>query len=338
MRFLSDLKNKNLKGKVCLVRADLNVEGVADSLRLERSLPTLRFLLKNGARIVLLSHRGRPTLDSRFSLQFLTPFLESELNKKVLFFSEIPRRSALSPRQSAKIFLVENLRFWKGEEKNDLGFAKKLARLGDFYVNDAFAVCHRRNASIVQLPKLLPAYAGLLLAEEIRNLSAVIKKPKKPLVLVFGGAKIADKLPAIKKLLPKASAVLLGSSAIDFKDRVLMSPKVYRPTDWLSHGGAILDIGPLTVENYKKIISRAKTVIWNGPLGRFEEKRFAQGSIDIAKAIAASRAFSVIGGGETTQLAVGLKLEKKFGFLSTGGGAMLEFLAGKKLPGIEALK
>ena len=235
--------------------------------------------------------------------------------------------------------LLENLRFWPEEEKNNLGWAKKLSELGDIYINDAFAVSHRENASVTQLPKLLPSYAGLLLENEIANLSKIMNQPQKPLVLIFGGAKIEDKLPAIKNLLPKANKVLLGSSVVNngAKFTVHDSEKVLKPEDWLTENGKALDIGLLTIQNYTGIIKKAKTVIWNGPVGLFENKKFQAGSAAIAKAIAKSDAFSVVGGGETTQLILQLGLEKKIGFLSTGGGAMLEFLSGKNLPGIEAL-
>ncbi len=269
----------------------------------------------------------------RFSLKPLAQFLGGELGQKIIFLENIP-----SKLPAGKVFLLENLRFWHGEDANEQEFAEKLAALGDLYVNDAFAVSHRANASVTYLPKLLPAYAGLLLSEEVKNLSKVMLKPKKPLVLIFGGAKLQDKIPVIENLLAKASVILLGSTAVGFEHSVLNSTKVHRPTDWVSENKKILDAGPLTVTEYVKIIAKAKTIIWNGPLGFFENRKFAISSIAVAKAIAKSKAFSVAGGGETTQLILSLGLEKKFSFLSTGGGAMLEFLSGKKLPGIEALK
>ena len=377
MNYLSGLANKDFSGQTCVLRVDFNVESVRDSFRLASSLPTIKFLLERNAKIVILSHRGRPpgTWDSnqnqfdsglnpmflalrKFSLRFIARFLESQLKTSVVFLpyetaNKILRQSAFTPRKSADIFLVENLRFWPGEENNDLNFAKKLARLGDFspfrkgrgplavrdfYVNDAFAVCHRKNASVTQLPKLLPSYAGLLLEKEIKTLSKVAQSPESPLVLIFGGVKFEDKFPVIKRFLNKTEAVLLGSASLRMKENLSDSGKIHKPVDWVLGEGKILDIGPLTVESYSSLIKKAKTIVWNGPLGYFEDKRFAKGSFAIAKAIANSGAFSVVGGGETTQLILSLKLEKKFNFLSTGGGAMLEFLAGKKLPGIEALE
>lgn len=318
-----------------LVRVDFNVESARDALRLEASLPTIKQLLdKKGARIVILSHRGRPNGRNKvgLSLREFLPFLRRHLRQKVVFLKDIPAKLP-----TGRIFLLENLRFWPGEEKNDLQFAKKLAHLGDRYINNAFAVSHRKNASITQLPKLLPASMGLLLEKEIKVLSKIMKKPKRPLVLIFGGSKIEDKLPVIKYLLPKTNKVLLGSSILN-NSKLPNSSKLVKPIDWIGEEKWAYDIGPLTVIKYKEIIQKAKTVIWNGPVGNFENPKYAAGSIAIAHIIADSRAFSVIGGGETTQLIRHLGLERKIGFLSTGGGAMLELLSGKKLPGIEALQ
>lgn len=333
MRTLNDLAKKNLNGKVCLFRVDFNVESTKDALRLEASLPTMKWLLARGARLVVLSHRGRPTgIDSKFSLKVFAPFLAKNLKEKTKFLEDIP-----SELPKAKVILIENLRFWPEEERDDEKFAHRLAALGDFYVNDAFAVCHRKNSSVTQLPKLLPSYAGLLLEKEIVTLSAAMKAPKKPLVLIFGGAKVSDKLPVIKNLLSKASKVLIGSSVLNSSDSLPESEKLVKPIDWIKKDNLALDIGPLTAEEYVKVIKKAKTIIWNGPVGKFEDKKYIIGSKILARAIASSKAFSIIGGGETTQLILGLGLRKKIGFLSTGGGAMLEFLAGESLPGIAAL-
>lgn len=325
------------------MRVDFNVENSNDSLRLEASLPTIKLLLKKRASVVILSHRGRPegmnyearSKNHELSLKEFVPFLKKNLKQSVTFLEDIP--AALS---HGKVFLMENLRFWPEEENNDLEFAKKLSKLGDFYVNDAFAVSHRENASVTQLPKFLPSYAGLLLEKEIVTLSKVMKNPEKPLVLILGGAKMEDKLPVIKNLLPKADKILLGSSILNSQYFTLLrrNKKVIKPEDYAGKKDGALDIGPETVKKYKEEIKKAKTIIWNGPVGKFEDKKYAAGSIAIAKAVVRSKVFSIVGGGETTQLILELGLRKKIGFLSTGGGAMLEFLAGKKLPGIEALK
>ncbi|MDO8466760.1 MAG: phosphoglycerate kinase [bacterium] len=345
MKTLKDLAKKNLTDKVCLLRVDFNVESTKDALRLEASLPTMQWLLAKGARLVILSHRGRPKIsskyqvvsskyfDSELSLKSFARFLETNLEEKVTFLPNIP-----IGLPAGKVILIENLRFWPEEERDDEKFARKLASLGDFYVNDAFAVCHRKNSSVTQLPKLLPSYAGLLLEKEISTLSAAIKNPKKPLVLIFGGSKVADKLPVIKNLLSKADKVLIGSSVLNSSDPLPESEKLVKPVDWAKKDNLALDIGPLTAEIFIKEIKNAKTIIWNGPLGKFEDKKYLAGSRAVAKAVAASKAFSIVGGGETTQLILELGLRKKIGFLSTGGGAMLEFLAGENLPGIVVLK
>ncbi len=356
MRRLQDLKKKDIAGKTCLLRVDFNVESSRDALRLTASLPTMMFLLKNGARLLILSHRGRPRLirlsggqvsgqakgvERKFSLKPFVAFLQKNLKEQVIFLTKPP--SALP--DNGKVFLLENLRFWPGEETNSQDFARHLSKLGNFYVNDAFAVSHRANASITQLPKFLPSYAGLLLEKEIATLSRVMIKPKKPLVMIFGGSKIQDKLPVIKNLMPKATKILLGSSVLNQSNSLPKSSKICGPVDWLEENGDARDIGALTIKKYCSEIKKARTVIWNGPVGLFENKKYAGGSVALAKCLANSSAgkrglagLVVVGGGETTQLVLKLNLQNKIGFLSTGGGAMLEFLAGKKLPGIEALK
>jgi len=355
MRYLSGLDKKQFKGEVVLVRVDFNVEDIHDALRLEASLPTIKFLRERCARVVLLSHRGRPKRrEPKESLKFLIPYLQRRLAEHVDFLTDIPDCLPMG-----NVFLIENLRFWSGEAANDKNFARRLANLGEHYVNDAFAVDHRANASITQLPKLLPSYSGLLLEKEIKTLGEVMKRPKQPLVLILGGAKVSDKLGMIKYFLPKTRTILLGGETANTflaakktdigrseiekhmlpeAHKLLKESEIITPTDWVMDKKKILDIGPKTIERFKKEIAGAATIIWNGPLGRFENPKFREGSRAIARAIASSKAFSVVGGGETTELILQLGLEKKFSFLSTGGGAMLEFLSGKKLPGVEALE
>ena len=335
IRLLRNLKKKDIDGKICLLRVDFNVEDIKDALRPTASLPTMKFLLKNGARLLILSHRGRPKgVEQRFSLKPFVAFLQKNLKERTVFLTKIP--STLP--DNGKVFLLENLRFWPEEGANDRNFARRLAGLGDFYVNDAFAVSHRANASVTQLPKFLPSYAGLLLEKEVTTLSGVMTRPKKPLVVIFGGSKIEDKLSVIKNLLPKATKVLLGSSVFNQNSSLPKSLKIRKPIDWLTENGAARDIGALTIKEYCSEIKQAKTVIWNGPVGLFENPKYAGGSIALARCLAGLSVFAVVGGGETTQLVLKLNLQNKISFLSTGGGAMLEFLAGKKLPGIVALK
>jgi len=337
MKKLSAIKSRALKGKTAILRVDLNIKTNKDPFKLEVILPTIKFLVKAGARVVLISHRGRPGkgLSARRLLSlrpFIRPISEA-LKEPVAFVKNIPP----SLPKKGKIFLLENLRFQAGEDQNSVNLAKKIAGLGDFYVNDAFAVSHRQTASTVAITRLLPSYAGLLMEKELKHLGSVLKHPRSPLIAIFGGAKLKDKTAVIKNLLPKSTAVLLGSGAVKTKLSI-RSSKIIAPVDWLAEKETPLDIGPITAKLYLDQIKKAKMIIWNGPLGKFEDRRFAGGSIAIAKSIAKSRAFSIVGGGETTQFIKHLKLEKKINFLSTGGGAMLEFLAGKSMPGIEALK
>ena len=355
------------------MRVDLNLEENEirgrGHLRIAAILPTLDFLLKNKARIVLLSHRGRPKgFDKKQSLKFFTKIFSEKLNRKVNFidnfnFAEI--RKKIKNSSPASVFLLENLRFLKGEEKNSLRLARQLASLGDIYINDDFAVSHRKDASVAAIAKFLPAYAGFLLEKEIKNLNKAMKNPKKPLVVILGGAKVLDKISLIRG---KADYFLIGGAMAntfiaaqgipvgdslydrnaDLPAKILSKnlggqarKKIILPVDTIVHKRQILDIGPETIKKYAGIIQKAGTIVWNGPMGYIEDERFANGSKAIAKAIIKSKAHSVIGGGETI---ASLKIKnqkskiKNNVFLSTGGGAMLEYLAGKKLPGIEALK
>ncbi len=360
LRGLQDIPNP--KGKTVLVRTDFNVQNPSDALRFKESLPTIKYLVKKGAKVVLMSHRGRPKgVSDELSLKLALPFFIKHM-KKVTFlpkFDMEEAREQINGAPNGSIFLLENLRFHKGEDACSMEFAQELASLGDVYVNDAFAVSHRSGASITMLPKLLPAYIGLLLEREIEHLNRAIKKPAKPLVVILGGGKAVDKFAVIKNLHDTTAKFLIGgvlantflkAKGVDIDGSVidpdllipvrtyLRDKKVMLPIDWIQDGGGkVVDIGALSLEAFSEEIKKAKTIIWNGPLGVFEDKRYKLGSVALAKLIARAKAFSVIGGGETTQLIGDLKMDKKFGFLSTGGGAMLAFLAGKKLPGLDAL-
>jgi len=241
--------------------------------------------------------------------------------------------------QPGEVLLLENLRFHKEEEGGDLGFAKKLADLGDIYINDAFGACHRPHASIVGIPKYLESGIGLLLEKEINSLEKIAKNPKYPLVVVIGGKKVETKTKLINLISDIADFVLIGGlikKEIDEKKIKIEHPqKITAPLDEKENG---LDIGPKTVEFFKEKINLAKTIFWNGPLGRIEDENFAQGTKEIALAIAKSSAFSVVGGGETIDFVNKIGLTEKFGHLSTGGGAMMAFLSGEELPGIKALQ
>ncbi len=367
MRFLSKIAKQDLSREICILRVDFNVENWQDSLRIQASIPTIKCLLDRRARVIILSHRGRHkeadniAPDPSLTLSACIPVLSRELSTAINFlegFDFPDMREKISRALPGSVFLLENLRFHKGEEKNDAKFARELASLGTLYVNDAFAVSHRKNASIVGITKYMPSYAGLLFEKEVAVLSEIMRAKKHPLVVILGGGKTDDKLGVLKNLWRvadffllgggpgntalKAGGVNVGDSVHDARlaktmKKTLIDKKVIVPVDWIFEENKILDIGLETIENFKKYIGRARMIIWNGPLGLFEDAKYAVGSNAVAEAIAQSRAFSVIGGGETTQLVLSLHLQNKFSHLSTGGGAMLEFLAGKKLPGIIAL-
>jgi len=391
MKYLSSLSKKNLANQTCLLRVDFNIEN-ADlygyeheltriPLRMERVLPTINFLIDRGARVVILSHRGRPktqisadsqrksALSQRRSAFTLKPFAKilSKLLKKPVQFIDfnlkksdfLRLRNKIKNSPPGSVFLLENLRFFSGEEKNDKKFAQQLALLGDFYVNDAFSVSHRAHASVVAITQFLPSYIGLALENELKKLNQVMKNPKKPLIIIIGGAKISDKIGVIKNFSKKVNCFLTGGGVAntflaarglfigkslydkDANAHELLnrySRKLILPIDFVIKKDEILDIGPKTIKKYTEIIKSAKTIIWNGPMGYIEDKKFRKGTEEIIKAIMKSRAFAVIGGGETTSIMSKVKGQKSKVFISTGGGAMLEYLAGKKLPGIEALK
>lgn len=363
IRFLSEVAPVKLKG-TALLRLDFNTE---DEWRMAATLPTVKLLARHADKVIIVSHRGRPDAKrvAKLSLRKDAARLQKLLRRPVTFISrfrlqEIKAKVAAAPRHS--IFLLENIRFAKGETENDPKFAQVLASIADYFVNDCFAVNHRKAASTVGVAKLLPSYAGLELEKEIKFLSQVVKKPKKPLVLVTGGAKAHDKLGVIEQFRNRAAAILVGGGSAntllylkgvdigeslfdsDKKDlaalrRVVGYKNVFMPTDWKKEKGKILDIGPETAKLFAQKISKARTVIWSGPMGLIERKKFEKGNLAVAKAIAANRrAFTLTGGGETVAFLKRHKLDKKFSFISTGGGAFLEFLAGDKLPGIEALK
>lgn len=355
---------KNLKGKKVLVRADFNTQTEEDSLRLFKTLPTLKHLKKQKAKIVIISHRGKPRgrVVPELSLKPTMKFLKKHFGRVVFLSGDVDEKMVkkVDREKPGTIFLLENIRFYRGEEQESAAFSKKLAKLGDFYVNEAFPASHRKSASLTLLPKLLPAYAGLLLQEEIKNLSKVLKNPKRPLVVILAGGKAKDKFSVIENLYPATDKFLIGGilantflrsqgmpvsgsvveeSLLTKVKKYFFDEKIVLPLDWMGDDEQkIVDIGPMTRKYYASVIEGAGTVIWAGPVGIFEDVKSRQGSMAIARAIARSRAFSVVGGGETTQLLLSMGLTKEISFVSTGGGAMLAFLAGEDLPALEALK
>ncbi len=314
-------------GTRVLVRCDIDVPvksgKVEDYFRLEHNLETLKYLKEKNAKIILAGHIGQPNLNNTndiksLSTKVLKPFFDKHLG-------------------NGSYELLENLRFDIGEIKNDMQFAKSLATKTDVYVNDCFATSHRKHASIVSLPTLLPAYAGLQLLKEIQYMKMILDSPKKPLIIIIGGAKIESKKPTIDKFLSTADYVLLGGKmGQDWKKQI--PHNLLLPIDYVNNNR---DIGPKTIQNYIKIISYAKTLVWAGPMGAIEEKENQRGTKEIIKAIdmaTTNKCLSVVGGGNTIAAINDFNSDANISFKSTGGGAMLEFLTKETLVGIEALK
>jgi phosphoglycerate kinase len=377
---------EDLQGKRVLVRADFNVplgdDGIVDeneAWRITATLPTLKYLLEKGAKIILMSHLGRP--EGKVVEEMRLGPVQDRLSQMLdLSITKAPdcigdtAAEAVREMEDGEIVLLENLRFHPEEEENDPEFASKLAALGDIYVNDAFSCSHRAHASVEAIARLLPSYAGLGLEKEIEALGKVISNPAKPATIIMGGLKAETKLPVINFLLDKFDHVLIGgvianflleASGVDIGKSVkddldineakkidLQDPRILIPTDVMTDDPAqpyvdlgsgkveefrILDIGEKTLERYKEIIALSKTVVWNGTVGLCEEEKFAHGTREIARAMAESAADTIIGGGDTILALTNFGYIEDMKHVSTGGGAMLEFLSGEKLPGIEAL-
>ena len=382
LRHLADARVK--KNTRVILRADLDVgvkdEKIADDFRLRAGVPTLRFLLRRGARIRMVGYLGRPQgkRDEKLTLGPVARRLRVLLGQNVVLLRDPFSREMIQRYQkSGDILLFENIRFWPEEISCRLSFARRIARWGDCYVNEAFANSHRREASLVAVPRLLPSYAGLRLSQEIAALEKAMARPKRPLIAIFGGVKMETKLPLIRRFLREADQVLVGGALANtllalmgrrigksvadtgepgarsfLKSRKLCLPSDVVVADALgARAGSlvrrvedvrgeeyIVDIGPASRRRFTSLLSGAKTVVWNGPLGFAEVREFAKGTIAAAKAVQKVKGFTVVGGGDTLAALGRYKLLKGFNHVSTGGGAMLEFLAGRKLPGIEALK
>ncbi|MDI6883362.1 MAG: phosphoglycerate kinase [Patescibacteria group bacterium] len=391
MNFLKDF---NFTGKKVLLRCGFDVpikEGkILDDFRIEITLPTINYLKERRAKIILISHLGQPAKVQssklkvkNYSLKPVALHLEKLLSEKVKFLNECIGemvKKKVEKMKEGEILLLENLRLEKGEEENDEKFAKELASLGEVYVSEAFSVCHRPHASVVTLPKLLPSVAGLRLKKEIEVLSEIKEQPKRPQVLIIGGAKIPSRIKVIERFLKKVDHLLLGGKIANVLLRVkgislgkpwpeeevtkiiekldITSPKIHLPVDvlcspdesgkvYIRETGPgnvrkeeeIFDIGDETIKKFEQIIKTAQTLFWSGPLGLVENKNFSKGTEEIAKMIVKNySAFKVAGGGDTIVFLKKIGLLNKFSFISSGGGAMLAFLADEKLPGIEALK
>jgi len=385
------LKDIDLKDKTVLVRADFNVPqdeflNITDDTRIRATLPTIKFILQNNAKkIILMSHLGRPSGEvvAKYSLKPVALRLQELLGVPVRFLNDCVGDNIKKEIAAAKekVVLLENLRFHAEEEANDANFAKALSSLADIFVNDAFGTAHRAHASTEGVTHYLQSAAGFLLEKEIKYLGSAIQNPQRPFMVILGGAKVSDKLGVIENLLPKCDAILIaGGMAYTFlkaqgksignskleKDKLdlaksildkarALKKDILLPIDNvvvdkidpnfkteivgedIPDGKIAVDIGPKTISLFKEKLKPAKTVVWNGPLGIFEMDAFSRGTHEIAEFLSTLGATTIIGGGDTAAAVAKFKLEDKMTHISTGGGASLEFLEGKSLPGIVAL-
>ncbi|MDA9042850.1 phosphoglycerate kinase [Candidatus Pelagibacter sp.] len=391
MRNIQD--ETNLNQKKILLRLDLNVpldnRKITDTTRIDKILPTINFLLKSEAKIIILSHVGRPNgkVVNEFSLKPICENLKNKLNENIRLVSKNIKEiksTDLFDGQGEKIVILENIRFYEEEEKNDNSFAKHLASLADIYVNDAFSCSHRAHASIFEITKFIPSYAGLQLNLEIDALTKITSEIQRPITCIIGGSKISSKINIIKNLIAKFdNIIIVGGMANnilrhkgyeigksiqeDNCDKIIEeifslskkeNCKIVYPEDVtvgknlngsaeikelnnISKDELILDIGPKTIKAINLLIEESSTILWNGPAGYFENPNFAKGSVEIAKKIIEKNKnntiYSVAGGGDTVSLLNGIGAINNFDFVSTAGGAFLEYLEGKELPGIKAL-
>lgn len=373
MKSIKDIKD--LSGKKVILRADLNVpikDGkVVDDFRIKKVIPTILYLQKKGAKVIIISHLGDSGNESLLPVaQKLKKYIKTiDFISGPIFSDETEKR--INSLKKGDIVLLENLRRETGEKKNSPSFARALSRYGEIYVNDAFSVSHREHASVVGITKYLPGYAGLQLITEVENLSKVFS-PTHPFLFILGGAKFETKIPLIKKFLRSADNIFIGGAiANDFfkakgyevgislvgvssfqvplllKAKNLTLPidvevtknsknRFVKPSE-VGADECIVDVGPQTVLALKELINKSKFILWNGPLGKYENG-FGGSTEEVLKIISKSKAMSVIGGGDTTALISKLKIEDKIGFVSTGGGATLDFLSKGTLPGIRVLK
>lgn len=385
------LEDLDLKNKTVLVRADFNVpldagQKITDDTRIRATLPTLGYILENGAkRIVIISHLGRPDGKpvAKYSLNPAAARLKELLGQEVLFLSDCVGYGIKRDidQSKEKIILLENLRFHIEEEANGLDFARQLASLADIFVNDAFGTAHRAHASTEGITHFLKSAAGFLLEKEIKYLGGALANPRKPFMVILGGAKVTDKIEVIRNLLPKCDAIIIGGGMaytflkaqgkqignsklekdkLDLAKSILdqaekLNKEILLPIDNLvvdnidpnakgeiagdniPEGKIAVDIGPKTIKLFEDKLKSAQTIVWNGPLGIFEMDAFSKGTQEVARFIAGLKTTSIIGGGDTAAAIAKFKLEDKMSHISTGGGASLEFLEGKILPGIAAL-
>jgi phosphoglycerate kinase len=316
---------------------------VKDDFRIRLALPTLEYILRQSrSKIIIISHLGRPGGKTipEFSLDPVAQILSKLLKKEVKFIADIKSIEGDEIARNlsdGEIALAENIRFYPEEEANDEKFAIDVCHHFGAYVNDAFSASHRAHASVAQIPRFKPSCAGFSMQKEISELSKALKPSKRPSMAIIGGAKIETKLPVIENLAKIYDVVILGGkiSAEAKEKNMKFSSNVVLPEDFAEGN---FDIGPETIEKYKMAISAASFIVWNGPMGKFEEEKFRRGTDAVFEAVAASSAYKIAGGGESVEYINSKNGAEKFDFISSGGGAMLEFLSGKKLPGIEALE
>jgi len=389
MKIKSIRKLNNLKGKKVLLRADFNVPldsrgkvGKSEDYRIVKTIPTIEFLTGRGAKVIIAAHLGRPDgkVVEKLRLDPVAGRLTQLLKRKIAKSDEIigwKTETKIGEMKNGDILMLENVRFDEREEKADKKFAKQLAALADIYVNDAFAVSHRDQASVSTIQRFIPSYAGLLVEQEIAQLSKALKKPKQPLVVIIGGVKMETKIKVIRNFTKVAKKVLLGGALAntvlhikgisvgksplepsmfeEVKKLKLVENGIVVPVDGMMAKSKdakigrldaladikpdemILDVGPDTIKLYEKIIKSAKMIVWNGPMGLIENPIFAKGTNDLIRILKKSKAETIVGGGETVEMIRKLRMENYFTFVSTGGGAMLEFLEGKNLPGLRKL-
>jgi len=383
------VRDTDLKGKRVLMRVDFNVpmaEGaVTDDKRIRAALPTIKYVLEQGASLILMSHLGRPKgtgFDPEFSLKAAAETLSKLLDKPVKMAADCigPAVEAMAAAlKPGEVLMLENVRFHKEEEKNDPAFAAQLAKLGDVYVNDAFGSAHRAHASTEGVARYLPAVSGFLMEQELEYLGRATNNPARPYVAILGGAKISDKIAVVENLLSKCDTLIIGggmantflaakgynmadslveASSVDTARDIMAKArgKLLLPVDAViadkfdadansqvvdvdkvPAGWRILDIGPKSIEIFGEVLRNAKLVVWNGPMGVFEMPKFAEGTFAIAKLLATTGAITVIGGGDSASAVKKAGVAKQMTHVSTGGGASLEFLEGKPLPGVVAL-
>ncbi len=352
------IQDADIKGKTVFLRADVDVPiekgTIKDDSRLRAWFPTLEYLLKNQAEVFLGGHLGRPKkqfsihnsqftiLESELSLKPVAEWInkELELHSNV---EEIEVNGFKAFKTKGNVVILENLRFYREEEENDDNFSKQLSSIGEVYVNDAFASSHRKHASIVGITNFMPSFAGFRLLEEVETLSKILEKPKRPLCIVLGGAKIETKLPLVEKMHKFADFVLVGGEIAE-NDKVLLKVQHEK----INGKKSVLLVADLTndkkditlksAQNFLQIAQASETIVWNGPLGLVEEKKSREGTDIFSHGLSKILNFKVVGGGDTISFLKEVNLLKDFSFVSIGGGAMLEFLAGDKLPGLVVLE